>query len=192
MMLVMMVVVVRWVAVVVALAVEVAVAVVVAVARVRAVVVLRGVVSAVAMTATVSSAVRTRAVASAAVAAAVVAAMLGSCGSGSGGVGGSCGGMTVTPVASPFVAPTAHLEMESCHNTQGASFKHARKQLICFSCPIFIWLGNYKMQYKHVKTLDNPVVLLAGVRPTFCSPNGPLLVESIYQSITYYIFQIHV
>jgi hypothetical protein len=41
------------------------------------------------------------------------------------------------------------------------------------------------MQYKHVKTLDNPVVLLAGVHPMFCSPNGPLLVESMYQNITY-------
>ncbi len=102
--------------------------VVVAVARVRAVAVLRGVVSAVAMAVTVASAVMTRAVATAAVAAAVVAAMVGSWGSGGGGVSGGCGGggTTVTIVAShPFVAPTAHLEKESCPNTQGASFTHA-------------------------------------------------------------------
>jgi hypothetical protein len=62
----------------------------------------------------------------AAVAAAVAAAVVGSCGSGGGGVGGGGCGVTVTPVTShPFAAPTAHLEMESCPNTQGASFTHA-------------------------------------------------------------------
>jgi hypothetical protein len=78
---------------------------------------------------TVASAVRTRAVATAAVVAAVVAAMVGSCGSGMGGGGGSGSGVMVITVAShPFVAPTVHLEMESCPNTQGASFTHAWKQ----------------------------------------------------------------
>jgi hypothetical protein len=87
---------------------------------------LRGVVSAVAMALTVASAVRTRALSMAAVAAAVVAAVVYSCGSGGGDVGCSGGGVTVTPVTShPFAAPTAHLEMESCPNTQGASFTHA-------------------------------------------------------------------
>jgi hypothetical protein len=71
----------------------------------------------------------------------------GSCGSGSGSVGGGGGGVMVTLVTSqPFAAPTAQLEMESCPNTQGASFTHAQKQLICCSCPISIWLENYKMQ----------------------------------------------
>ncbi len=69
---------------------------------------------------------RTRALAMAAVAAAVAAAVMGSCGSGGGGVGGGGCGVTVTPVTShPFVAPMAHLEVESCPNTQGASFTHA-------------------------------------------------------------------
>ena len=62
----------------------------------------------------------------AAVVTAVVAAVVGSCGSGGGSVGCSGGGMTVTLVTShPFAAPTAHLEIESCPNTQGASFTHA-------------------------------------------------------------------
>ncbi len=82
--------------------------------------------SAVAMVVTVASAMRMRAVTMAAVVAAVVEAVAGSCGSGGGGVGGGGGGVTITPMAShPFVAPTAHLEMESCTNMQGASFTHA-------------------------------------------------------------------
>ncbi len=66
------------------------------------------------------------AVATAAVVEAVVAAMVGSGVSSSGGIGGNGGGLTITTVAShPFAAPTAHLDMESCTNTQGASFTHA-------------------------------------------------------------------
>ncbi len=69
---------------------------------------------------------RTRALAVVAVAAAVVAAVVGSCGSDGGGVGGGGCGVTVTPMTShPFAAPTAHLEMESCLNTQGAPFTDA-------------------------------------------------------------------
>ncbi len=76
----------------------------------------------VAMAVTVAAAVTTATVAMAA----VVAAMVGSGVSGGGGVsvGGNC--VMVMPVAShPFAAPMAHLEMESCPNTQGASFTHA-------------------------------------------------------------------
>ncbi len=62
----------------------------------------------------------------AAVVAAVAAAVMGSRGSGGGGVGGSGGGVTVTPVTShPFADPMAQLEIESCPNTQGASFTQA-------------------------------------------------------------------
>jgi hypothetical protein len=58
--------------------------------------------------------------------AAVVAAVVGSGGNSGGSVGGGGSGVTVTPMAShPFAAPTAHLEMESCPNTQGDSFTHA-------------------------------------------------------------------
>jgi hypothetical protein len=74
----------------------------------------------------VASAVRTRTLTKTAAAAAVGAAVVGSYGSGGGGVGVGGGGVMVTPVTShPFVAPTAHLEMESCPNTNWASFTHA-------------------------------------------------------------------
>jgi hypothetical protein len=52
--------------------------------------------------------------------------VVGSCGSDGGGVGGGDGGVTITYVTShPFAALMAHLEMESCPSTQGASFTHA-------------------------------------------------------------------
>jgi hypothetical protein len=82
--------------------------------------------SVVAMAVTVASAVKMWALAMASVAAVLAAAVVGSCCSGGGGVGGGGGGVRVTPVTShPFAAPTAHLEMESCPNTQGTSFTHA-------------------------------------------------------------------
>jgi hypothetical protein len=95
----------------------------------------------------VAVAVTSGAVAIAAVVAAVAVAVVGSSVSGIGNISGFGSGVTVMPVAyHPFAAPTAHLEIESCSITQGAFFTHALEQLICFSCPICIWLGNYKTQ----------------------------------------------
>jgi hypothetical protein len=104
-------------------------------------------------------------------------------GSGSGEGGGKGSGASYT-----VVAPTAHLEMESCPNTQGASSTHAWEELSCLSCPLCIWLGNYKIETKHVKSQDYRGILLVGVATRSVSPNGPLKVESMYQNFTY-IFQ---